>query len=73
MVVLGIINSGSCFIAVAVGGMGRDSDSGVFANLNLGEVFLNGFCNLPDPVPLQNAAHLGPMPFIIVSDRVFPL
>ncbi|XP_051156182.1 uncharacterized protein LOC127278490 [Leptopilina boulardi] len=59
------------FIAIDVGGRGRESDGGVLRKSNLGEMIFEGSLNLPPPSEIFPG---GPVvPYYCVADEAFPL
>lgn len=73
MVLLALIDPEIRLIAVEVGALGQNSDSGIYSNSSLAEGFNSNFFSFPESKPLPNGDHTGPMPFVIVADEVFPL
>lgn len=59
------------FIAVDVGGRGRESDGGVLKRSNLGQRIFNRSLNLPPPSEIFPGGPV--LPYFCVADEAFPL
>ncbi|CAI6370193.1 unnamed protein product [Macrosiphum euphorbiae] len=59
------------FIAIDVGGYGRQSDSGVFTACNIYEHLEGNTFNLPPKKTLPHSTF--PMPFVLLGDQGYPL
>ncbi|XP_031332700.1 protein ALP1-like [Photinus pyralis] len=71
IVLLALVDAHYTFIAVDIGGYGRNSDGGLFANSNLGRALEKNKLNVPIDTELPNTSTS--MPFVIVGDEAFPL
>lgn len=72
-VLLALVDANLKFIAIDVGAYGRNSDGGIFSNSNLGKAIASDTLRFPEDAPLPGAAHLGPMPYVVIGDDAFPL
>ena len=72
-VLLALVDADLKFIAIDMGAYGRNSDGGIFSNSNLGRAIASNTLHFPDDTPLPGAAHIGPMPFVVIGDEAFPL
>lgn len=71
VVLQGIADADCKFIFIDVGGYGKQSDAGTFAESKTFQ-FLEDFeKNLPKPCPFEGSD--GPMPFVFVGDDAYPL
>ena len=70
-VLLALVDAQYNFIAVDVGCYGKNSDGGILAHSNLGEVLQNGTFRLPPDEPLPGTSLSAP--YVIVGDEAFPL
>lgn len=73
VVLMALVDSEYRFRVIQVGDFGRTSDGGVYANSALGKGMERGSLHVPPSAPLLGAAHLGPVPFVMVGDAAFPL
>ena len=73
IVLLALVDANYLFRVVDVGGYGGGNDSGVLWASEFGQALSAGRLDLPDPEPLPNAEHLGPVPYVFVADEAFPL
>ncbi|KAJ8021812.1 Protein ALP1-like [Holothuria leucospilota] len=73
IVLLALVDANMQFTAIDVGAYGRNSDGGIFANSNMGKVITNGLLNWPLDEPMPSAAHMGPMPYVVLGEEAFPL
>ena len=71
IVLMAVADARYKFIAIDVGAYGRSSDGGVFANSNIGRGLISGKLNLPQDRVLDNAQHLGALPYAFVGDEAF--
>lgn len=71
VVLLAIADSNYNFIAVDVGGYGKNSDGGILSSSELGKALQNGNLNIPVDSFLPGTSLLSP--FVIVGDEAFPL
>jgi len=71
IVLLALVDAHYRFIAVDIGGYGRNSDGGLFANSKLGKALEKNKLNVPKDNALPNTQTI--MPYIIVGDEAFPL
>lgn len=73
VVLLALVDADCRFIAVDVGGDGGKSDGAVFANSDLGKALKARQLEFPPPSPLESAPELGPLPYVTVGDKAFPM
>nr|XP_039274699.1 protein ALP1-like [Styela clava] len=73
IVLMAVVDANYKFVAVDVGGYGRSSDGGIFADSCFGRRLANGTPNLPNPRPLGRTSHGDCTPFVFVADEAFPL
>ncbi|KAL8602548.1 hypothetical protein ACOMHN_062336 [Nucella lapillus] len=73
IVLLSLVDANYHFVVIDVGSFGKNLDGGVFANSNLGKRLERNELSLPEDTCLPDAAHLGPVPHVIVGDAAFPL
>ena len=71
IVLLALVDAHYRFIAVDIGGYGKNSDGGLFANSKLGKTLEENKLNVPKDKPLPNTQNI--MPHVIVADEAFPL
>lgn len=71
VVLLSLVDSNCKFIAVDVGGFGKNSDGSIFNNSNLGLALRNNELNIPNCKPLPGTNCI--LPHVIVGDEAFPL
>lgn len=71
IVLLALVDAHYRFIAVDVGGYGRNSDGGLFTISNLGKALEKNKLNVPKDNALPNTQTI--MPYVIVGDEAFPL
>lgn len=73
VVLMALVDANLQFVCVDVGGFGRNSDGGIFANSAMGKGITKGLLNFPVDQPLPEAENLGSVPYIVVGDEAFPL
>lgn len=71
IVLLALVDAHYRFIAVDIGGYGRNSDGGLFANSKLGKSLEQNKLNVPKDNALPNTQTI--MPYVIVGNEAFPL
>lgn len=71
IVLLALVDAHYKFIAVDIGGYGKNSDGGLFANSKLGKLLERNKLNVPKDNALPNTQTI--MPYVIVGDEAFPL
>lgn len=71
IVLLALVDAHYRFIAVDIGGYGKNSDGGLFANSKLGKALEKNKLNVPTDNALPNTQNV--MPYVIVGDEAFPL
>lgn len=71
IVLLALVDAHYRFIAVDIGGYGRNSDGGLFFISNLGKALEKNKLNVPKDNALPNTQTI--MPYVIVGDEAFPL
>ena len=71
IVLLAIADANCCFTLIDVGSYGRNSDSSVFTESNMGRSFLSGCLGIPQSSEIPNTANK--IPFFLVGDEAFPL
>ena len=54
-----------------IGDYGSQSDGAVFKNSNLGQAFINGKLDIPEPKQLPNYPEGGLLPYCWVGDEAF--
>lgn len=59
------------FICFEVGAKGRQSDGGVFSNSNMGQRFVNGLMELPQPAETSSSGPV--LPYTLLGDEAFGL
>lgn len=60
------------FTLIDLGGLGRQSDEGVFSSSSFGDALEDGQMMLPSPLCLPETT--GPkLPYVLVGDEAFPL
>lgn len=69
---LGIADAHGQFIYVDVGDYGRNCDSGVFKNSNIGKSIINKELNLPEKRELISESN-DYFPYVFVADEAYPL
>lgn len=70
IVLLALVDADYRFIAVDVGGYGKNSDGGIFSDSNIGKKLKNGTFGMPKDRPvIENGKAL---PYVIVGDEAFP-
>lgn len=71
IVLMAIADAKCCFTLIDVGAYGRNSDSAVFSNSNMGRSFLSGHLDIPQPseIPTTDIK----IPFYLIGDEAFPL
>ena len=75
IVLMALVDANYCFTVIDVGGLGSNSDGGIFARSKLGKSLEGPNNNLmvPKPCELTNAPEYGKFPFVFVGDEAFPL
>ncbi|XP_067212571.1 uncharacterized protein [Linepithema humile] len=71
LVLLGISDANGCFSLVDIGGEGRQCDSTIFKNSELGKRFSDGSLELPAPKYIENTNVK--LPYVLVADEAFGL
>ncbi|XP_063590541.1 putative nuclease HARBI1 [Penaeus indicus] len=71
IVLLAIVDANCCFTLIDVGQYGRNSDSSVFTESNMGRSFLCGSLGIPPSREIPNT--VTKTPFFLVGDEAFPL
>ncbi|XP_029675084.1 protein ALP1-like [Formica exsecta] len=71
IVLLALVDAHYRFIAVDIGGYGRNSDGGLFANSKLAKALEKNKLDVPKDNALPNTQNI--MPYVIVGDEAFPL
>ena len=71
VVLLAIVDANCCFTLIDVGQYGRNSDSSVFTESNMGKSFLCGRLGIPPSREIPNT--VTKTPFFLVEDEAFPL
>ena len=71
LVLMAIVGPDYRFIAIDIGGYGKNSDGGIFETSNMGQRFEANSMNVPTPenLPGQNT----PCPYVLVGDEAFAL
>ena len=69
MVLMAICDSRYCFTFVDIGGYGRDNDASVFSQSDMYKAFMNNELSIPEP----ETKHGIDLPYVLVSDEIFPL
>ncbi|XP_050540419.1 uncharacterized protein LOC126905070 [Daktulosphaira vitifoliae] len=72
MLLICVVDSEYCFIAIDVGAYGREGDSTVFKDCPFGRKLYSNQLNLPAPTCLPNTTS-SPQPFVLVADEAFGL
>ncbi|KAB0804981.1 hypothetical protein PPYR_01951 [Photinus pyralis] len=70
IVLLAMVDPEYRFIAVDVGGYGKNSDGGLFNNSRMGKALQNNTFGMPEDRPITENGK--PLPFVIVGDEAFP-
>lgn len=70
IVLLAMVDAEYRFIAVDVGGYGKNSDGGIFSDSNMGKALKNKTFGMPEDKPITENGK--PMPYVIVGDEAFP-
>lgn len=73
IVLLAVVDANYLFRVVDIGAYGKSSDGGSLSACAFGRALREGTLNLSDDEPLPNGEHLGPVPFVFVGDKAFPL
>ena len=71
IVLLAIADANCCFTLIDVGSYGRNSDSSVFTESNMGKAFISGCLGIPQSREIPNTATK--IPCFLVGDAAFPL
>ncbi|KAJ8911443.1 hypothetical protein NQ315_008329 [Exocentrus adspersus] len=71
LVLMAIVGPDYRFIAVDIGGFGKNSDGGIFETSNMGKRFEENLMNVPKPKNLPN--HDEPCPHVLIGDEAFSL
>ena len=69
LVLMAICDSNYCFLLVDIGGYGHDNDASLFSQSDIGISLNNSRMNIPDP----EFVHDRLLPYVLVSDEIFPL
>lgn len=72
-VLMALVDANLRFIAIDVGAYGKEGDSTVFKESELGKKVYSGSLNLPPPSPLPEDEGGNPHPYVIVADEAFKL
>nr|XP_039254584.1 protein ALP1-like [Styela clava] len=72
IVLLAVVDADYKFILISVGGYGRQSDGGTFADSELGHAIKHNTLSIPNPKPLPGQND-NPIPHVFVADAAFPL
>ncbi len=73
IVLLAVVDANYLFRVVDISAYGKSSDGCSLSACAFGRALRDGTLNLPDDEPLPNGEHLGPVPFVFVGDKAFPL
>jgi hypothetical protein len=73
IVLQAVVDANLNFRIITVGSFGRENDAGIFRSSGLGLALETNSLHIPPDRSIRGAAHLGPMPFVIVGDEAFPL
>ena len=73
IVLMALVDADLKFIAISTGSYGRNSDGGIFSRSNLGKHFIDGNFNFPPIAPIPGYENSGPLPYVAVGDKAFPL
>lgn len=73
IVLLALADAYLRFQYIDIGGYGRNSDGGIFAESSLGKALAQNRLKLPEDTSLPDAPELGRIPYVIVADEAFPL
>ena len=70
-VLMALVDANYCLTVIHVGGLGSNSDGGIFARSKLGKSLEGPNNNLmvPKPCELTNAPEYGKFPFVFVGDE----
>lgn len=71
IVLLALVDAHYRFIAIDIGGYGKNSDGGLFANSKLGKGLEKIKLNVPKDNALPNTQNI--LPYVIVDDEAFSL
>jgi hypothetical protein len=71
VVLMALVDAKYRFLAIDVGGYGRNSDGGIFGDSIMGRALESGKFYMPADTPLPNDDK--PMPHVILADEAFPL
>ena len=69
MVLMAICDSRYCFSFVDIGGYGWDNDASIFSQTGVYKAFTNNKMGIPEP----ESKHGTELPYVLVSDEIFPL
>ena len=69
MVLMAICDSRYCFSIVDIGGYGQDNDASIFSQTGVYKAFTNNEMGIPEP----ESKHGIELPYVLVSDEIFPL
>lgn len=61
------------YLAIDVGSFGKNNDSGIFADSELGRAITGGHLNFPESNALPAARELGLIPYVVIGDPGFTL
>ena len=70
---MALVDANYRFIFVDIGQYRSNADGPVFQKSEFGKLYLKNELNVPGPKHLPRARYLGPMPYVIVADKAFPL
>ncbi|XP_050313024.1 uncharacterized protein LOC126748059 [Anthonomus grandis grandis] len=71
VVLLALVGADYKFLAVDIGGLGKNSDGNIFSNSNFGKALAENRLNIPHYKPLPGTEDT--MPYVIIGDAAFPL
>ena len=72
MVLLAVCDANFCFTMFDLGQCGRNNDSGVLMNSELGKKLEQGALSIPQATSLDGYLY-DPLPYFLVGDEIFPL
>ncbi|KAG8239271.1 hypothetical protein J437_LFUL019151 [Ladona fulva] len=73
IVLMAIADADYCFTYVDVGAYGKDNDSNVLKNTNIGKQIYSGNLKVPEAKPLSHSLIDQPVPYVFVADEAFAL
>jgi hypothetical protein len=71
IVLMAVVDAEYKFILIDVGSNGRNSDSGILANSQFGQLLSKNKLHIPEPKPLPTSTTI--VPHVLVGDEGFPL